>query len=68
MRRASWDIFVSYREVNILRLGGFVHEFGGEEVAYAGAWELVLLSTGSRLLDLERKARRGVRGLKRNIS
>jgi hypothetical protein len=37
-------------------------------VAYVGAWELVLSSAGSRLLDLERKARRGVRGLKRNIS
>jgi hypothetical protein len=49
-------------------LGFFKAEFGGEEVAYAGAWELVLSSVGSRLLDLERKARRGVRGLKRNIS
>jgi hypothetical protein len=49
-------------------LGFFKAEFGGEEVAYAGAWELVLSSTGSRLLDLERRARRGVRGLKRNIS
>ena len=49
-------------------LGFFKAEFGGEEVAYAGAWELVLSSTGSRLLDLESRARRGVRGLKRNIS
>jgi hypothetical protein len=49
-------------------LGFFKAEFGGEEVAYAGAWELVISSTGSRLLDLEGKARRGVRGLKRNIS
>ena len=36
MRRASWDIFVSYREVNILRLEGFVHEFGGEEDGSTG--------------------------------
>jgi hypothetical protein len=49
-------------------LGFFKAEFGGEEVAYAGAWELVLSETGSRLIDLERKARRGIRGLKRNIS
>jgi lipid II:glycine glycyltransferase (peptidoglycan interpeptide bridge formation enzyme) len=49
-------------------LGFFKAEFGGEEVAYAGAWELVLSTAGSRLLDLENRARRGVRGLKRNIS
>jgi hypothetical protein len=49
-------------------LGFFKAEFGGEEVAYAGAWELVFSTAGSRLLDLENKARRGVRGLKRNIS
>jgi serine/alanine adding enzyme len=49
-------------------LGFFKAEFGGEELAYAGAWELVLSSAGSRLLDLEGRARRGVRGLKRNIS
>lgn len=49
-------------------LGFFKAEFGGAEVAYAGAWELVLSSAGSRLLDLERRARLGVRGLKRNIS
>jgi Uncharacterized protein involved in methicillin resistance len=49
-------------------LGFFKAEFGGEEVAYAGAWELVLSETGSRLIDLEKKARRGIRGLKRNIS
>jgi len=49
-------------------LGFFKAEFGGEEVAYAGAWELVLSSMGSRILDLEKKAKRGVRGLKRNIS
>jgi lipid II:glycine glycyltransferase (peptidoglycan interpeptide bridge formation enzyme) len=49
-------------------LGFFKAEFGGDEVAYAGAWELVLSSAGSKLLDLEKRARRGVRGLKRNIS
>jgi hypothetical protein len=49
-------------------LGFFKAEFGGEERAYAGAWELVLSQAGSRLIDLEQKARRGVRGLKRNIS
>jgi hypothetical protein len=49
-------------------LGFFKSEFGGEEVAYAGAWELVLSQAGSRLIALEQKARRGVRGLKRNIS
>jgi Acetyltransferase (GNAT) domain len=49
-------------------LGFFKAEFGGEEVAYAGAWELVLSQAGSRLIALEKKARRGVRGLKRNIS
>jgi hypothetical protein len=49
-------------------LGFFKAEFGGEEIAYAGAWEMVLSATGSRLIELEKKARRGVRGLKRNIS
>jgi lipid II:glycine glycyltransferase (peptidoglycan interpeptide bridge formation enzyme) len=49
-------------------LGFFKAEFGGEEVAYAGGWELVLSSVGSKLLDMEKKARLGVRGLKRNIS
>ena len=49
-------------------LGFFKAEFGGEEVAYAGAWELVLSVAGSRLLDLDKRTRRGVRGLKRNIS
>jgi GNAT acetyltransferase-like protein len=49
-------------------LGFFKAEFGGEEVAYAGAWELVLSAAGSRLIALEKKARRGIRGLKRNIS
>jgi Acetyltransferase (GNAT) domain len=49
-------------------LGFFKAEYGGEEVAYAGAWEIVLSATGARLLDIEKKARLGVRGLKRNIS
>ena len=49
-------------------LGSFKAEFGGEEVAYTGAWELVLSVTGARLVTLERKARAYVRGLKRNIS
>ena len=49
-------------------LGFFKAEFGGEEVAYAGAWELVLSGAGSRLIGLERKARGRIRGLKRNIS
>lgn len=49
-------------------LGFFKAEFGGEEVAYTGAWELVLSATGARLVTIERKARAYVRGLKRNIS
>ena len=48
-------------------LGFFKAEFGGEEVAYAGAWEIVLSAAGSRLIDIEKKARTGIRGLKRNI-
>jgi hypothetical protein len=49
-------------------LGFFKAEFGGEEVAYAGAWELVLSEAGSKLIALEKKARRRIRGLRRNIS
>ena len=49
-------------------LGFFKAEYGGEEVAYAGAWEIVLSATGARLLDIEKKARLGIRGLRRNIS
>ncbi|HUZ85373.1 MAG TPA: peptidoglycan bridge formation glycyltransferase FemA/FemB family protein [Candidatus Baltobacterales bacterium] len=49
-------------------LGSFKAEFGGVEVAYAGAWELILSATGARLVSIERKARAYVRGLKRNIS
>lgn len=48
-------------------LGEFKAEFGGEVVSYAGAWELVLSPGGARILDLERKARAYIRGLKRNI-
>jgi len=49
-------------------LGFFKAEYGGEEVAYAGAWRLAISAAGSRLIDLERKARGRIRGLKRNIS
>jgi len=49
-------------------LGFFKAEFGGQEVAYAGAWERVLSGTGARLLTLDRRLRAYVRGLKRNIS
>jgi lipid II:glycine glycyltransferase (peptidoglycan interpeptide bridge formation enzyme) len=49
-------------------LGVFKSEFGGEEVTYAGAWELVLSAAGARLIALEKKSRTYVRGLKRNIS
>jgi hypothetical protein len=49
-------------------LGFFKAEFGGEEVAYTGAWELVLSATGATLVTIEHKARAYVRGLKRNIS
>ncbi len=48
-------------------LGLFKSEFGGEEVAYVGAWELVLSTAGARLLSAERKTRAYIRGLKRNI-
>jgi lipid II:glycine glycyltransferase (peptidoglycan interpeptide bridge formation enzyme) len=49
-------------------LGFFKAEFGGEEVTYPGAWELVLSGAGARLIALEKKSRTYVRGLKRNIS
>lgn len=48
-------------------LGLFKAEFGGEEVSYVGAWELVLSPGGVRLLNLERRARASIRRLKRNI-
>jgi lipid II:glycine glycyltransferase (peptidoglycan interpeptide bridge formation enzyme) len=49
-------------------LGQFKKGFGGREVDYPGAWQLVLSETGSRLIALEKKARSRIRGLKRNIS
>lgn len=49
-------------------LGVFKAEFNGRDVAYAGAWEIVLSKTGARLLALEKSARGRVRGLRRNIS
>ena len=48
-------------------LGAFKAEFGGEEVSYAGAWELVLSATGAKVLTLERRTKAYIRGLKRNI-
>jgi lipid II:glycine glycyltransferase (peptidoglycan interpeptide bridge formation enzyme) len=48
-------------------LGFFKSEFGGTEVAYAGAYEMVLSTSGARLLGLERTTRAYIRGLKRNI-
>ena len=48
-------------------LGMFKSEFGGEAVAYAGAWQLVLSASRARLLGIERKTRAYIRGLKRNI-
>jgi peptidoglycan pentaglycine glycine transferase (the first glycine) len=49
-------------------LGQFKKGFGGLQVDYPGAWELVLSETGARLIALEKKARGRIRGLKRNIS
>jgi len=49
-------------------LGFFKAEFGGKEVAYPGAWRLVLSGAGAKVLDLERRTRGRIRGLKRNIS
>ena len=48
-------------------IGLFKSEFGGQEVAYCGAWELVLSGAGASLIRLERKTRAYIRGLKRNI-
>jgi lipid II:glycine glycyltransferase (peptidoglycan interpeptide bridge formation enzyme) len=48
-------------------LGFFKAEFGGQEVAYPGAWELVLSGAAAKLIALEKKSRRYVRRLKRNI-
>jgi hypothetical protein len=49
-------------------LGFFKAEFGGDEVEYPGAWEVVLSSAGAKLIALEKRSRTYVRGLKRNIS
>ncbi len=49
-------------------LGFFKAEFNGEEVAYAGAWEIELSRSGARLLGFERSTRRTIRRLRRNIS
>ena len=48
-------------------LGFFKAEFGGDEVAYVGAWELVLSAAGVRWLKLDSRARALVRRAKRNI-
>ena len=48
-------------------IGVFKSEFGGEEVAYCGSWELVLSGSGAAVLRAEKKMRASVRGLKRNI-
>lgn len=48
-------------------LGFFKSEFGGEEVAFAGAWEIVISGSGARLIGLDRRMRAYIRGLKRNI-
>lgn len=48
-------------------LGQFKAGFNGREVAYTGAWELVLSAAGAKILNLERKAKAYIRGLKRNI-
>lgn len=48
-------------------LGQFKAEFGGEEVSYPGAWELVLSAGGARILNAERKTKTFIRSLKRNI-
>ncbi|HET9410969.1 MAG TPA: GNAT family N-acetyltransferase [Candidatus Dormibacteraeota bacterium] len=49
-------------------LGLFKSEFNGEEVAYAGAWEVELSRGGSKLLGLGRSTRPAIRRLRRNIS
>jgi lipid II:glycine glycyltransferase (peptidoglycan interpeptide bridge formation enzyme) len=49
-------------------LGFFKAEFGGDEVTYPGAWQLIVSAAGSRLISLEQRSRAYVRGLKRNIS
>ncbi len=41
-------------------LGFFKSEFNGQEVAYAGAWEVELSRGGSKLLRLQRRLRRNI--------
>lgn len=48
-------------------IGVFKSEFGGAEIAYCGAWQLVLSGSGAAVLSAERKVRASIRGLKRNI-
>jgi lipid II:glycine glycyltransferase (peptidoglycan interpeptide bridge formation enzyme) len=48
-------------------LGAFKAEFGGQEVTYPGAWELVLSGAAAKLIALEKRSRHYVRRLKRNI-
>ena len=48
-------------------LGMFKSEFGGDAVAYTGAWQLDLSGLGARILGADRRARAFIRGLKRNI-
>ena len=48
-------------------IGVFKSEFGGDEVAYCGAWELGLSASGMAVINAERKVRASIRGLKRNI-
>lgn len=48
-------------------IGKFKAEFGGAEVAYCGAWELVISRPGAALLRADRSARALIRGQKRNI-
>jgi GNAT acetyltransferase-like protein len=48
-------------------IGVFKSEFGGEEIAYCGAWELILSGSGAAVLSAERKMRASIRSLKRNI-
>ena len=49
-------------------VGNFKAEFGGEEVAYCGAWELVIRPLGAAVLRADQKTRALIRGQKRNIS
>jgi hypothetical protein len=48
-------------------LGLFKSEFGGEDVGYAGAWELVMSEAAARWLTIDSQVRAFIRGLKRNI-